>query len=584
MSLMSAMELDDGPNRVQVFARVRPALPHQRSCVQTSEEARAVCVHENAHAHVFVFDGVLPEATQEQVFLKVGVPVVHECSKGFNGSILAYGQTGSGKTHSLFHEGENPIESGLLPRAVAEIFRCIDQDPSSIYDVEGAAMQVYNEQLDDLLHPQHKSGDGEDLVVQNGGDVLGLTWVLCKNARELTHVFARAQANLVYAETKMNKVSSRGHAIFQVRLTKRTQSHMTCSKLSIVDLAGSERVKKSGVEGTQFKETAAINKSLLAFGNVARALAAKKRHVPFRDSKLTHVLSACMGGNCKTSLLVCSSPAEEHVAETLCSLDFASRAMQIEIHARMNRMAASNSEAVFQAFARAQQAEAAATETEQDVPELQEKNTSPKSHVQSSGDLDVRKRLQRFQRMQHIELMLAEALQEADLCKTELICANDWKSRRESAEQTAKDAMQRIEGKLAQAVQDAVLCRALPLCAATHTFPERFEIRSVDAGASKANVWRQVCAPREVQPVSTEHEQNHDGHASLEAAYTEECKYEEIPRAKLQQSLLKLESSSPACLHKAVENEQDEHSNSRSPSYPRLQANAWRQLEAQRMN
>merc|ERR1740121_1686383 len=111
---------------------------------------------------------------------------------------------------------------------------------------------------------------------------------------------------------------------------------MTCSRLSIVDLAGSERVKKSGSEGIHLREATAINRSLLALGNVVHALAARKSHVNFRDSKLTRILDGSLGGNCKTVLLVCVSALAEHAQESVCSLEFASRAMHIEVHARVN--------------------------------------------------------------------------------------------------------------------------------------------------------------------------------------------------------------------------------------------------------
>ena len=161
----------------------------------------------------------------------------------------------------------------------------------------------------------------------------------------------------------------------------------TFGKLTVVDLAGSERVKRSGVTGQGLKEAANINTSLLAFGNVVQvrlivctvptpcvrihdvydsilsvllpgynspflpfqkrqhdgecmyvpqALADKKKHVPFRDSKLTRILEDSVGGNCKTSLLVCCSPAAESCGETLNALEFASRAMKVETTATLN--------------------------------------------------------------------------------------------------------------------------------------------------------------------------------------------------------------------------------------------------------
>ena len=110
----------------------------------------------------------------------------------------------------------------------------------------------------------------------------------------------------------------------------------TFGKLTVVDLAGSERIKKSGASGAQFKEATTINGSLLAFGNVVQALAEKKKFIPYRDSKLTRILEDSVGGNCKTSLLVCCSPSVESSDETVCTLDFASRAARIEITATIN--------------------------------------------------------------------------------------------------------------------------------------------------------------------------------------------------------------------------------------------------------
>jgi len=363
----------EGAGRVQVFARVRPGQEAGFApAVEIDASGRSLRVRNDgdaverilqgqeadaalgaAGAKEFQFDGVFaPEASQREVFTQVGLPVLRECLKGFNGTILAYGQTGSGKTHSLLHQGQKGEDAGLLPRLVASLFVHVAQDFTGVYEVEAAAVQVYNETVDDLLHPDHQAGAGQNLSLQNGGAVAGLTWLRCKRPEAMLEAFTRARANVVYAETKMNKASSRSHAVFQVRIKRRQRAteeaasgaaaqpqRMECThaRLNVVDLAGSERVKKSGVEGTQFKEATAINKSLLAFGNVVSALAAKKAHVPLRDSKLTRILDGSIGGNCKTALLVCASPASEHATETLSTFDFASRAMRVEVDAKVNR-------------------------------------------------------------------------------------------------------------------------------------------------------------------------------------------------------------------------------------------------------
>jgi len=359
-----------GCGRVMVYARVRPAAAQERGispAVDLNDAARTVRVRNDAdavermlggqaaesalaEAKEFTFDAVFPEcSSQRDVFSQLGLPILKESMRGLNATILAYGQTGSGKTHSLLNQGEKTEDAGLLPRLIASLFLQIAQDGVNVYFVEAAALQVYNEQVDDLLHPEHQGGKGANIAVQNGGSVPGLTWIECKRPEAMIEAFARARQNLIYAETKMNKASSRSHAVFQIRLTKRERAvsvtastagaqKMECvrSRLCIVDLAGSERVKKSGAEGQQFKEATNINKSLLSLGNVVSALAAKKAHVPLRDSKLTRILDGCIGGNCKTSLLVCASPAAENAAETINTFEFASRAMRVEVDAKVN--------------------------------------------------------------------------------------------------------------------------------------------------------------------------------------------------------------------------------------------------------
>ena len=116
------------------------------------------------------------------------------------------------------------------------------------------------------------------------------------------------------------------------------------AKFHFVDLAGSERAKKTGATGSVLKEGININKSLLALGNVIAALTGednKIKHVPYRDSKLTRILQDSLGGNSRTSMIACCSPAESDYEETLNTLKYASRARNIENKPIINRDPAS---------------------------------------------------------------------------------------------------------------------------------------------------------------------------------------------------------------------------------------------------
>ena len=126
------------------------------------------------------------------------------------------------------------------------------------------------------------------------------------------------------ANTAMNTESSRSHQVFSVVIEStdlQTQA-VTKGKLSFVDLAGSERVKKSGATGEQLKEAQAINLSLAALGNVISALASEAGHVPYRDHKLTMLMSDSLGGSAKTLMFVNVSPADGNLDETQNSLAY----------------------------------------------------------------------------------------------------------------------------------------------------------------------------------------------------------------------------------------------------------------------
>lgn len=104
-----------------------------------------------------------------------------------------------------------------------------------------------------------------------------------------------------------------------------------------MDLAGSERQSKTGAVGERLKEATKINLSLSALGNVISALAdGRCRHIPYRDSKLTRVLQDSLGGNTKTLMVACLSPADNNYDESLSTLRYAHRAKNIRNKPRIN--------------------------------------------------------------------------------------------------------------------------------------------------------------------------------------------------------------------------------------------------------
>merc|ERR1712032_1635891 len=130
----------------------------------------------------------------------------------------------------------------------------------------------------------------------------------------------------------MNDESSRSHSIVTVKTQCTLRGSDTyVGKIHLIDLAGSENVGRSGVSGQGMKEAQNINKSLSALGDVIQSLVAKNPHTPYRNSKLTMMLKDSLGGDSKTLMIVCASPAQYNVTETLSSLNFASRARNVEL-------------------------------------------------------------------------------------------------------------------------------------------------------------------------------------------------------------------------------------------------------------
>ena len=109
-------------------------------------------------------------------------------------------------------------------------------------------------------------------------------------------------------------------------------------KLFLVDLAGSEKISKTGASGQTLDEAKMINKSLSCLGLVINSLTdGKSTHIPYRDSKLTRVLSESLGGNSKTCLIITCSPSVFNEAETISTLRFGARAKNIKNKPKINK-------------------------------------------------------------------------------------------------------------------------------------------------------------------------------------------------------------------------------------------------------
>lgn len=204
--------------------------------------------------------------------------------------------------------------------------------------VKASFLEIYNEQLRDLLNPAsgilHARWNAK-----NGFFVEDLMVVECTSIQDLIAVMHEGIKNRHSGSHELNKDSSRSHSILTVYLISETENkednHIfkKYGKISFVDLAGSERLKESQSEGTMAKETGQINKSLFTLGKVISMLSSKvsnEKYIPFRDSKLTMLLQDSLGGTSRALMIACVSPSEAYADETISTLNYATRTMNIK--------------------------------------------------------------------------------------------------------------------------------------------------------------------------------------------------------------------------------------------------------------
>uniref|UniRef100_H3CAJ8 Kinesin-like protein n=1 Tax=Tetraodon nigroviridis TaxID=99883 RepID=H3CAJ8_TETNG len=282
----------------------------------------------------YVFDQVFtPNTEQVQVYDTCARQIVKDVLGGYNGTIFAYGQTSSGKTHTMEGNLHDPPLMGIIPRIAGDIFDHIySMDENLEFHIKVSYFEIYLDKIRDLLDVSKTN-----LAVHEDKNrvpyVKGCTERFVSSPEEVMDVIDEGKANRHVAVTNMNEHSSRSHSIFLISIKQENVETETklSGKLYLVDLAGSEKVSKTGAEGAVLDEAKNINKSLSALGNVIAALSeGTKSHVPYRDSKMTRILQDSLGGNCRTTIIICCSPSVYNEAETKSTLMFGQRAKTIK--------------------------------------------------------------------------------------------------------------------------------------------------------------------------------------------------------------------------------------------------------------
>uniref|UniRef100_A0A8C8FWR2 Kinesin-like protein n=1 Tax=Oncorhynchus tshawytscha TaxID=74940 RepID=A0A8C8FWR2_ONCTS len=286
----------------------------------------------------FMFDRVFgSNTTQEQMYKASAQKIVKDVLEGYNGTIFAFGQTSSGKTHTMEGSLHDPDGMGIIPRIVQDIFNYIySMDENLEFHIKVSYFEIYLDRIKDLLDVFHHN----PLFVYHVksqwflGSLCpqGCTERFVCSPEEVMDTIDEGKSNRHVAVTNMNEHSSRSHSIFQINVKQENTAteQKLSGKLYLVDLAGSEKVGKTGAEGAVLEEAKNINKSLSALGNVISALAEGSTYVPYRDSKMTRILQDSLGGNCRTTMVICASPSAYNEAETKSTLMFGQRAKTIK--------------------------------------------------------------------------------------------------------------------------------------------------------------------------------------------------------------------------------------------------------------
>ncbi|KAH7285868.1 hypothetical protein KP509_33G049400 [Ceratopteris richardii] len=338
-------------DRIKVYVRLRPMSRKEkvagaRCCVRELNR-REVYLTEMASecdylrlkrlkGRYFVFDGAFPgDASQKEVYLCSAAQLVEGVLSGQNSSMFCYGATGAGKTFTMLGTVEEP---GVMILAIKDLFlklrqRSVDQN----YTVLLSYMEVYNETVRDLISPGRTLVIREDM--KQGIVVAGLTQSRVSSEDEVMALLHQGNQNRTTESTRVNETSSRSHAILQVMVeySSFVDSLLVTrsGKLSLIDLAGSERALATDQRTMRSVEGANINRSLLALSSCISALVEGKKHIPFRNSKLTQLLKDSLGGACQTAMIANVSPSNLSFGETQNTLYWADRAKEIGIKSCM---------------------------------------------------------------------------------------------------------------------------------------------------------------------------------------------------------------------------------------------------------
>ncbi|KAL8973267.1 MAG: hypothetical protein Q9183_000067 [Haloplaca sp. 2 TL-2023] len=350
---------------IRVVARIRPQQDPriEGECIVSSAGAdgdgsssqqpslvRIPSIKNDNEVYSFQFSGVYDQdSTQQTIFDNEIAPTIKHLFNGYDVTLFAYGVTGTGKTYTM-RGGKSLADRGIIPRLLSSTYRrCrkIEKDSAGKTSV-GITLsyyEIYNDKVFDLLEaPEKRTLSGLHLR-DNGGKtvVVGLTERPCESLKEFEKLYDQANINRSTSATKLNAHSSRSHAILGFKVSVTTGDEVRVSTASghlsdftdscwsiAIDLAGSEDNRRTDNGKDRMVESASINKSLFVLAKCVEAISQKQARVPYRESKMTRILS--LGQNNGLTVMILNlAPSRSYHLDTISSLNFANRTKKIEV-------------------------------------------------------------------------------------------------------------------------------------------------------------------------------------------------------------------------------------------------------------
>ncbi|KAH0470205.1 hypothetical protein IEQ34_001763 [Dendrobium chrysotoxum] len=331
---------------VEVISRIRD-LPDRKdksllssSALEITGDGRSLRVRSDVGYRDFSLDGVSLSENEDlegfyRRFVESRVKVVRS---GANCTIMMYGPTGAGKSHTMFGGVK---DSGIVYRALKDILGEGDRDGGM--DVAGfgitlfvqvAVLEVYNEEIYDLLSGWNGNGAGTDGIALPKGstpkarlEVMGrkaknATYICGNEAGKISREVAKVEKRRIVKSTLLNERSSRSHCVIILDVPS------VGGRLMLVDMAGSENIEQAGQVGFEAKmQTAKINQGNIALKRVVESIANGDSHIPFRDSKLTMLLQDSFEDDkSKILMILCASPDPKEMHKTIATLEYGAKA------------------------------------------------------------------------------------------------------------------------------------------------------------------------------------------------------------------------------------------------------------------